>query len=111
MKIEFEVGDEVKYPLKYVDLNTQKKIKNMTGRPDRIFLWGKIIAINDGPLTQTIYFESKDGTLVKDISDFFFPAWQNSTSIPNSLIYDYKYNKDGNRKTYRVSRNGNEIFD
>jgi hypothetical protein len=45
MKIEFEVGDEVKYPLKYVDPNTQKKIKNITGRPDRIFLWGKIIAI------------------------------------------------------------------
>jgi hypothetical protein len=90
MKIEFEVGDDVKYPLKYTDQDTQKKIKSMSGRQDRIFLWGKVIAVKEGPLTQTIYFESKDGTLVKDMSDFFFPAWQDSTSIPESLIYSYK---------------------
>lgn len=87
MKIEFEVGDEVKYPLKYANIDIQKKVKEMSGRQDRIFLWGKIIAVNNGPITQTIYFESKDGTLVKDMSDFFFPAWQNSESIPPSLIY------------------------
>lgn len=87
MKIEFEVGDEVKYPLKYANADIQKKVKEMSGRQDRIFLWGKIIAVNNGPITQTIYFESKDGTLVKDMSDFFFPAWQASTSIPASLIY------------------------
>lgn len=87
MKIEFEVGDEVKYPLKYANVDIQKKVKEMSGRQDRIFLWGKIIAVNNGPITQTIYFESKDGTLVKDMSDFFFPAWQSSDSIPPSLIY------------------------
>lgn len=81
MKIQFDVGDDVKYPIKLLDVQEKRKITTISGRKDRWLIWGKVIAVSKGPITDTIYFESKEGQLVKDYSDNFFPAWQNSESI------------------------------
>jgi hypothetical protein len=87
MKIEFEVGDEVKYPIRLVSAMLKEQLKKSAFRQDRWLLWGKVIAVKETktPLNtyQTIYFESKEGIMIKDSGVNFFPASQSSETIDN----------------------------